>query len=673
MLRSLVLRFVVLGLALVASSFAQTGVPDKSGNGLLNGSYNFRYVMWNTADLAGNLGSARTTYGVIRFDGAGRFTATAQVTDSSQGAGPFSFAGGYSITAAGAAYMDHPFNAGALVYGMVSNGVFVGSSTESILNDLFVLAPQSSTSAGGFNGKYAISEISFPSASIGAASSSLITIQPNGLGSLGTVTASTFTGPLGTEATASPASATYTLSLGVGTLNYGTTAAPSTRTLYISPDGNFIFGGSPGAFDFFVGVKLSSGAPPIDSVKGLYYHAGVSVDESTLGSLKFAEWESYWGAVSYQRGVVADDATAVVPVGHNRQLNGVEDAAVDYTYSDQYSPDADGSFFYFSERRRVSADGNYIIGAGFSQFLGLEIAVKAPAFTGSGVFLNPAGIVNAASSAPFTAGLSRGEFLTLYGTNLAPKLDINTDFPRTLSGVQVLVNNRPAPLYFVSPTQISLVVPYSTNELLANVQVVNNGVASNTTSLFVKQSTPGIFTKPYPGFGQAAALHTDFSEITQANPARPGEVIQVFMAGLGDVTPPITEGDLSPASLATSKFAASVDGFTVPDADLTYAGLAPQLRGLYQMNLKIPASVGAGNKYLDIRTPGAIHSQAKVWITTSAAGKSEPSLSEAQVERTPRGHLRMGPRPTTLPNRPASRLPEKFLQNRETCGACAAF
>jgi uncharacterized protein (TIGR03437 family) len=667
------LRYLVLGLALIASVVAQTGVPDRSGNGLLNGSYNFRYVMWNTADQAGNLGSARTTYGVIRFDGAGRYTATSQVTDSSQGAGPFSFAGGYSITAAGAAYLDHPFNAGALVYGMVSNGVFVGSSTEAILNDLFVLAPQSSTSAGGFNGKYAISEINFPGASIGLATSSLITIQPNGLGSLGAVTASTFTGPVGTELTANLASATYALNLGVGTLNYGTTAAPITRTLYISPDGNFIFGGSPSAFDFFVGVKLSSGAPPIESVNGLYYHAGVSVDESTLGSRGFAEWETYHGAVNYVRGAVADDATAVVPVGHNRQLNGIDDGAVDYTYSDQYSPDADGSFFYFSERRRVSADGNYIMGAGFSQFLGLEIAIKAPTFTGTGVFLNPAGIVNAASSAPFTSGLSRGEFLSVYGTNLAPKLDINTDFPRTLSGVQVLINNRPAPLYFVSPTQISLVVPYSTNELVANVQVINNGVASNTTSLFVKQATPGIFTKPLPGFGQAAALHTDFTEITQANPARPGEVIQVFMGGLGDVAPPITEGDLSPVSRTTAAFAASVDGYVVPDADLTYAGLAPQLRGLYQMNLKIPAAVGSGGKYLDIRTPGAIHSQAKIWITTAATGRSTIVAPQAQVERIPRGHLRMGPRPTAVPNRPASRMPEKFLRKRETCGACATF
>ena len=50
-------------------------------------------------------------------------------------------------------------------------------------------------------------------------------------------------------------------------------------------------------------------------------------------------------------------------------------------------------------------------------------------------------------------------------------------------------------------------VPYNTNEIGATVQVVNNGVPSNSTTLFVKANTPGIFTKPYPGFGQAAALH----------------------------------------------------------------------------------------------------------------------------------------------------------------------
>ena len=42
--------------------------------------------------------------------------------------------------------------------------------------------------------------------------------------------------------------------------------------LYISPDGNFVFGGSPGAFDMFGGVRTGTGTP---SLGGLYYQAGI--------------------------------------------------------------------------------------------------------------------------------------------------------------------------------------------------------------------------------------------------------------------------------------------------------------------------------------------------------------------------------------------------------------
>jgi hypothetical protein len=72
------------------------------------------------------------------------------------------------------------------------------------------------------------------------------------------------------------------------------------------------------------------------------------------------------------------------------------------------------------------------------------------------------------------------------------------------------------------------------------------------------------------------------------------------------------------------------------------------------MNITIPQTVTSGNKYIEVRTPGAIHSQAKVWISTTATGKSTLPAPGAQTERIPRGGLRMGPRPTVAPKRPAA-------------------
>ena len=81
------------------------------------------------------------------------------------------------------------------------------------------------------------------------------------------------------------------------------------------------------------------------------------------------------------------------------------------------------------QRNRRSHPG--LLGAGGKAFTGAAInpidsgayeiyfGVQAPAQAGTGVFLNPLGVVNAASSAPAGNPISPGEFVTLYGTGLA--------------------------------------------------------------------------------------------------------------------------------------------------------------------------------------------------------------------------------------------------------------
>ena len=52
--------------------------------------------------------------------------------------------------------------------------------------------------------------------------------------------------------------------------------------MYISPDGNFVFGGSPTSWDFWVGVRTGTGTP---NFSGLYYQAGIDepVDSNGYG------------------------------------------------------------------------------------------------------------------------------------------------------------------------------------------------------------------------------------------------------------------------------------------------------------------------------------------------------------------------------------------------------
>jgi uncharacterized protein (TIGR03437 family) len=244
------------------------------------------------------------------------------------------------------------------------------------------------------------------------------------------------------------------------------------------------------------------------------------------------------------------------------------------------------------------------VSIGKGPVLGLSFGVKAPDFSGSGVYLNPTGVVNAASSAPFIAGLAPGELITLYGSGLAGSTVVAPalPFPTTLGNVQVSINGRPAPIYYVSSTQISVIVPYETEISFAQIQVTNNGAKSNTVTVYMNDAAPGLFSVDQNGLGYAIARHADYSYVTKDNPAKKGETIVVVLSGLGTVSPAAPAGAAAPAaeplSRTTGQFYVYIDGY---DSTTSYVGLAPGLAGLYQINVTIPTTVSSGDVYLDVQ------------------------------------------------------------------------
>jgi uncharacterized protein (TIGR03437 family) len=76
----------------------------------------------------------------------------------------------------------------------------------------------------------------------------------------------------------------------------------------------------------------------------------------------------------------------------------------------------------------------------------------------------------------------------------------------------------------------------------------------------------------------AFLAHQNFAgAITSTAPAQPGEVIVVYMTGLGPVDPT--------GQLTMPGFTCSFDG--VPGT-LVYAGAAPGFTGFYQVNVTVP-------------------------------------------------------------------------------------
>jgi len=171
--------------------------------------------------------------------------------------------------------------------------------------------------------------------------------------------------------------------------------------------------------------------------------------------------------------------------------------------------------------------------------------------------------------------------------------------PAELGGVEILVNEKPAPLYFVSPTQINFYVPMDlepTSQAEFIVQRKDNKQILASGVLDIGVSTPSFFTTTQNGQGQIAALNEDGTVNTNTNGVDRGKVIQLFATGQGFVPGAPPDGSAPTGALETPDRPRVVvgSGF-VQDSDILYSGLAPGLVGVWQVNVRIPMSVPPGS------------------------------------------------------------------------------
>ncbi len=115
-----------------------------------------------------------------------------------------------------------------------------------------------------------------------------------------------------------------------------------------------------------------------------------------------------------------------------------------------------------------------------------------------------------------------------------------------------------------------------------------------------------------PASGTAAIQHADYSLVTSGNPAKPGEVIVVYVTGLGTVDGSVADGVPAPAAAAASSscliLQAWIGGTPASGnaiySNISYAGITPGSVGLYQLNIQVPSSIPSGNTSLYVDTSG---------------------------------------------------------------------
>jgi uncharacterized protein (TIGR03437 family) len=281
----------------------------------------------------------------------------------------------------------------------------------------------------------------------------------------------------------------------------------------------------------------------------------------------------------------------------------------------------DGLFQYI-----LGGSGQAVLGIGTGSYYSLTTGFKAISYPTTTVFLNPIGIVNAASFAPVTNSVAPGEYVALFGSGLAAATVVAPSFPlqTTLGGVQVMVNSKPAPIYFVSSGQINFLMPFSTPTYsFATIQVSNNGTTSNPITVYTATSAPGVLTQTGNGVGPAKVTHLDGSLVTANSPAKAGETLVLYSIGLGAVSPAVSDGAAAPGNplskvVDTNVFVELSDtNGNFYSTTLLFAGLTPGFPNLYQLNFTMPSGSNAapsGQLWVNINTTDAYTSEAKIFV-----------------------------------------------------------
>ena len=255
--------------------------------------------------------------------------------------------------------------------------------------------------------------------------------------------------------------------------------------------------------------------------------------------------------------------------------------------------------FIYSANIRIAADGTCLV-SGKPTIRGVADAASGRAntfamngiFTIAGTGFNMPNATREAGAADFIGG----------------------NFASELGCLAVEVGGQRVPVLFASAGQINAQMPTGAAPGNGTVTVIlNPGKAneskSDPSTFIVLANAPAFFT--FNGV-MIAARNPDFSIaadpalIPGARPVKPGDVVLLYATGLGPTNPVYQAGEIPGAIAATrDPVTVTVGGTTLAAADVLYAGVSPgSISGLYQINVRIPASVADGNTPVSLRIGG---------------------------------------------------------------------
>jgi beta-glucosidase len=219
--------------------------------------------------------------------------------------------------------------------------------------------------------------------------------------------------------------------------------------------------------------------------------------------------------------------------------------------------------------------------------------------------IEPGRIVNAAS---YLGAISPGSLATLYSNNLADAIHLTQQsdgsFPTSAAGVTVSVDGVPAPLVYVSPSQINFQIPWGTVPAPAvSVKVTWNGVDSNLEPVTIASTvSPAFFLSEFVnGVAWVTGSPADGCPTpTSQCSVKPGSTYQLWANGLGPISSPLQDGVPAPAASLPVVGGTATCRLTIGGqmAAVSYCGAAPG-EIIDQVNFTYPAGVPADSPYVN--------------------------------------------------------------------------
>jgi len=208
-------------------------------------------------------------------------------------------------------------------------------------------------------------------------------------------------------------------------------------------------------------------------------------------------------------------------------------------------------------------------------------------------------ITSVVNAADYGSDIAPGGLISVFGTQLSPinMASAEIPLPTALANSCLSVNGLPVPILFVSPDQVNAQMPF---QAIGNVTLVLHtpGGTSDNYNLVILPNAPSVFLATV---GQETNIPTvvrndDNELVTASHPIhrQSNTDLVIYLTGLGQTSPAVVSGQPSPTNplaLTLLQPTVTLGGVQLP---LLYAGLAPGLVGVDQINVSVPFNVPEG-------------------------------------------------------------------------------